>query len=206
MNKIYILLLVSILTITPIFATTDSNGTKTKFIENYVSFRNSPTLESKAFADEPSINYHNEFDLIYSFFLPGKNYGFYMKDNFYLTNNLNIGSLDIGVSYKHKLSDNLNLFTTPYATFSLYDKGYDFYNYYLGVGGEIALRYKITNNLQIETGAEAKALYLIDNYDTNVLDIDYRYSVNAFIGFTFYFELEYFGTKYPSNVVYVHLI
>lgn len=206
MKKICFICLVIFITITPIFATTNSDSKESKICENYMSFRIVPTLESKAFENQPSINYYNEYSLAYSFQFSNKNHGFYMKDTFYRFKGLSLIAMDLGLTYKHKLFDNLNLFTSPYMAISNYNESFEFDNWYLGVGGELALRYKMTNNLQIETGVDAKAFYLIDDYNTSALAINYRYSVNAFIGLTLYLAIEDNGSSSPFNVVYVHLI
>lgn len=206
MKKKCIFFLVIFITITPIFATTNSDSKESKIYENYITYRISPTLESKALENQPSTNYCLEYNLAYSFLFPAKNNGIFVKDTFCRFEDLSLLALDLGLTYKYKLFENLNLFTSPYMAVSNYNKWFEFDNWYLGVGGEITLRYKITNNLQIETGVDSKALYLIKDYDTSPLAINYRYSITAFLGLTFYFELQDYGKSYPSNLVYVHLI
>lgn len=191
MKKTFAVLLIAILSSASLFASSFTSNQKSESAENYLSIRvaaNAETMEGDYGSKDSS---YGEFDFAYTYFAPGFNYGYYMKDSIILTEEIQKIGLDVGASFRYNLLDNLDLLASPYLSFSIYyntDYSYND-NYYFGVGGEITLQYQpMDKNFFIETGLNVKSLTSVLNDSYYSSDEGSLYSISPFIGICMSFD------------------
>jgi hypothetical protein len=190
MKKIYAVLLIAVLSSPSLFASSFTSNQKSESSENYLSIRVAANAETKEGDYGSKDSSYGEFDFAYTYFAPGFNYGYYMKDSLILTEEVQKIGLDVGASFRYNLLDNLTIFASPYISFSLYySSDYSSDNYYFGVGGEITLQYQpMDKNFFIETGLNVKSLTSVLNDSYYSSDDGSLYSISPFIGICMSFD------------------